>query len=70
MPVIKGLCKNVNHFYTAFFFMLRDALIKSILLFVNFYAMQRVPWRWEISGLLFTVFMHLPLHSAAPLRSK
>lgn len=41
MPVIKGLCKNVNHFCTAFFFTLRNALIKSLFAFIlKFYAMR------------------------------
>ena len=41
MPVIKGLCKNVNHFCTAFFFTLRNALIKLLFAFIlKFYAMQ------------------------------
>ena len=71
MPVIKGLCKNVNHFCTAFFFTLRNALIKLLFAFIlKFYVMREIPWRREISRLLFTVFMHRPPHSAAPLRSK
>lgn len=58
-------------FARPFFFMLRNALIKSLFAFIlKFYAMQGIPWRREISGLLFTVFMHRPPHSSAPLRSK
>ena len=41
MPVIKGLCKNVNHFCTAFFFTLRNALIKLLFAFIlKFYVMR------------------------------
>ena len=66
MPVIKGLCKNVNHFCTAFFFTLRNALIKSLFAFIlKFYVMREIPWRREISGLLITLFMHRPPHSSA-----
>jgi hypothetical protein len=41
MPVIKGLCKDVNHFCTAFFFTLRNALIKLLFAFIlKFYVMR------------------------------
>lgn len=36
-------------FARPFFFMLRNALIKSLFAFIlKFYAMQEIPWRREI----------------------